>query len=73
MSTPRVLRFGPRDFRMWYYGRDAAFDPEISRPTGRVGLARSRDGMHWKRVPDPARGAVLDVGAAGEPHSGSAG
>lgn len=149
MSTPRVLRFGPRDFRMWYYGRDAAFDPQISLPTGRVGLARSRDGLqwtrvrgpeergsifnpaadadrfdsghvgvgdvtfdgreyemwyfggdrqaselagarrrgfplrigrarsrdglHWQRVPGPARGAVLDVGAAGEPDSSSVG
>lgn len=26
MSTPRVLRLGSRDFRMWYYGRDPAFD-----------------------------------------------
>jgi hypothetical protein len=61
VSNPRVLRFGPRDFRMWYYGRDAAFDPEISLPTGRVGLARSRDGIHWHRVRGPGpRGTVFD-------------
>jgi hypothetical protein len=64
MSTPRVLRFGPRDFRMWYYGRDAAFDPEISLPTGRVGLARSRDGVHWTRVRGPEeRGSLFNPAA----------
>lgn len=68
VSCPRVLRFGPRDFRMWYYGRDAAFDPEISLPTGRVGFAHSRDGIHWHRVRGPeTRGTVfnpsLDAGA----------
>lgn len=61
MSTPRVLRLGSRDFRMWYYGRDPAFDPAISLPTGRVGLARSRDGLHWTRVRGPEeRGTVFN-------------
>lgn len=61
MSCPRVLRVGPRDFRLWYYGRDAAFDPSIRLPTGRIGLARSTDGLHWQRVRGPAtRGAVFD-------------
>lgn len=61
VSCPRVLRVGSRDFRMWYYGRDAAFDPEIRLPSGRIGLARSRDGIHWTRVRGPAtRGAVMD-------------
>lgn len=61
VSCPRVLRLGPRDFRMWYYGRDAAFDRDIRLPSGRIGLARSRDGIHWRRVRGPAtRGAVMD-------------
>lgn len=61
VSCPRVLRFGPHDYRMWYYGRDAAFDPEVRLPTGRIGFARSRDGIHWQRVRGPAtRGAVMD-------------
>lgn len=61
VSCPRVLRLGPHDYRMWYYGRDASFDPEIRLPSGRVGLARSRDGIHWTRVRGPAtRGAVFD-------------
>ena len=46
---------------MWYYGRDEAFDPAIRLPTGRIGLARSADGIHWQRVRGPAtRGAVMD-------------
>ena len=46
---------------MWYYGRDAGFEPEIPLPTGRCGLARSDDGLNWTRVPGPlASGAVLD-------------
>jgi len=61
VSCPRVLLLGPHDFRMWYYGRDAAFDRDIRLPSGRIGLARSRDGIHWKRVRGPAtRGAVMD-------------
>lgn len=61
VSCPRVLRIGPRDFRMWYYGRDPSFDPTIRLPSGRVGLARSRDGIHWTRVRGPGiRGAVFD-------------
>lgn len=61
VSCPRVLRLGPRDFRMWYYGRDAAFNRDIRLPSGRIGLARSRDGIHWRRVRGPAtRGAVMD-------------
>lgn len=61
VSCPRVLRLGPRDFRMWYYGRDADFDRDIRLPTGRIGLARSRDGIHWQRIRGPAtRGAVMD-------------
>ena len=64
VSCPRVLRLGPRDFRMWYYGRDADFDRDIRLPTGRIGLARSRDGIHWQRVLGPAtRGAVMDPSA----------
>ena len=64
VSCPRVLRVGPRDFRMWHYGRDKGFDRDIRLPTGRIGLARSRDGIHWQRVHGPAsRGAVMDPSA----------
>jgi hypothetical protein len=46
---------------MWYYGRDAAFDPAIRLPSGRIGFARSSDGIRWQRVQGPAtRGAVMD-------------
>jgi hypothetical protein len=61
VSCPRVLRMGPRDFRMWYYGRDPSFDPAIRLPSGRIGLARSTDGIHWTRVRGPGvRGSVFD-------------
>jgi hypothetical protein len=64
-SCPRVLRLGPRDFRMWYYGRDASFERAgIRLPSGRIGLARSTDGIRWNRVRGPAtRGAVMDPAA----------
>jgi hypothetical protein len=58
-SSPQVLREGDR-WRMWYYGRDVDFDPEITGPHARTGLAESADGIHWERVRGPlALGAVL--------------
>lgn len=61
VSNPCVLRAPDGGWLMWYYGRDAAFEPEIPLPTGRCGLARSANGVHWRRVPGPlASGAVLD-------------
>ncbi len=61
VSCPRVLRDADGTWRMWYYGRDADFDREISLPTGRIGLAESADGLDWQRVRGPATmGAVLD-------------
>ncbi len=61
VSCPRVLREADGSWRMWYYGRDPAFDRRITLPTGRVGLARSSDGLHWERVDGPATlGAVFD-------------
>ena len=61
VSCPRVLRLGPGDFRMWYYGRDPQFDRSISLPTGRIGHARSTDGRSWTRVPGAGyRGSVMD-------------
>jgi hypothetical protein len=50
VSCPRVLRLGTRDWRMYYYGRDREFDPMIPLPSGRIGLAVSRDGLRWRRV-----------------------
>jgi hypothetical protein len=64
VSCPRVLRLGPADYRMWYYGRDPDFDPAIGLPTGRIGHARSTDGRVWERVTGSGyRGAVLDPAA----------
>jgi len=61
VSGPRVLRESNGRWRMWYYGRDRAFGPDIPLPTGRIGLAESDDGVHWTRVPGPMTGgAVLD-------------
>lgn len=62
VSGPRVLRAPGGGWRMWYYGRDRTFDREIGLPTGRIGLARSDDGVHWTRVRGPlTRGAVFEA------------
>ncbi len=68
VSSPQVLRKGADDWRMWYYGRDPAFDPMIPLPTGRVGMARSRDGIRWDRI--DGRGAM---GAVFEPSNAATG
>jgi hypothetical protein len=60
VSCPRILRLAPDDWRLWYYGRDPDFDPLVRLPTGRIGLATSRDGLNWQRVRGPgALGSVL--------------
>ncbi|MDG2244305.1 MAG: hypothetical protein P8L66_12535 [Rhodospirillaceae bacterium] len=61
VSCPKVMRMDDGTWRMWYYGRDKTFDRMIGLPTGRVGLATSDDGIHWKRVRGPGvMGSVLD-------------
>jgi hypothetical protein len=62
VSSPQVLRAPDGTWKMWYYGRDPSFDRQINLPTGRVGLATSRDGIHWERVRGP-----LTMGAVFEP------
>jgi predicted GH43/DUF377 family glycosyl hydrolase len=65
-SCPVVLR-SDDGYRMWYYGRERGFPgvtPDNERsviPMGRTGLAISRDGVHWQKVPGPGfRGSVFD-------------
>ena len=65
-SCPVVLRAAD-GYRMWYYGREQGFPqlaPEHAReaiPMGRSGLAISRDGLQWQKVPGPGyHGSVLD-------------
>jgi hypothetical protein len=61
VSCPRVLRLADGTWRMWYYGRDPGFDRRINLPTGRVGLARSADGINWERIRGPGiLGSVFD-------------
>ncbi len=67
VSGPRVLQGPDGLWRMWYYGRDPGFDRAINLPTGRVGLATSRDGLQWQRVTGP-----LTLGAVFEPHPDAA-
>lgn len=62
VSSPQVLRDDDGFWKMWYYGRDATFDRMINLPTGRCGLAISRDGVQWERVKGP-----LTMGAVFEP------
>jgi len=46
---------------MWYYGRDAAFDRMVIIPSGRCGMAVSKDGVTWERVSGPlAMGSVFE-------------
>ncbi|MCU0758983.1 MAG: hypothetical protein MUF07_07270 [Steroidobacteraceae bacterium] len=54
-----------RRWLLWYYCRDAAYDPMAPRTlgTGRVALASSRDGLAWQRVDGPlGKAAVLEHG-----------
>ena len=62
VSSPQVLREADGTWKMWYYGRDATFDRMISIPSGRCGMATSKDGITWERVRGP-----LTMGAAFEP------
>jgi hypothetical protein len=56
-----VLRLADDTWLLWYYGRDRGFDRQIGLPSGRIGLARSDDGLTWQRVAGPCtQGAVLD-------------
>ncbi len=63
VAGPRVLRGADGVWRMWYYGRDPAFDRAINLPTGRIGLATSSDGLEWQRIEGP-----LALGSVFEPH-----
>lgn len=53
VSSPCVVRGQDGTWRMWYYGRDKTFSRAITLPTGRVGLATSKDGLAWTRVDGP--------------------
>lgn len=59
LTGPRVLRTDDGQWRMWYTGRDAGFEPATRLPTGRIGLAASRDGQNWVRVPGPGSGGSV--------------
>jgi hypothetical protein len=62
VSCPQVLREEDGTFKMWYYGRDALFDRMINIPSGRCGMAISKDGVNWERVRGP-----LTMGSVFEP------
>lgn len=57
---------GPDMWRMYYYGRDTLMwnkgvAPLGQVPTGRIGMATSRDGIEWTRFKGPLpSGAILD-------------
>lgn len=58
-----------RRWLLWYYCRDAAYDPAAPRTlgTGRVALATSRDGLSWSRFDGPlGKAAVLEHGVEPE-------
>ena len=60
-SSPRVLHNTDGSWSMWYYGRDPEFDDSYTLPIGRIGYARSEDGIKWNRVKGPmTKGAVMD-------------
>ena len=61
VSCPRVLRNRSGGWLMWYYGRDPDFNRQVTLPSGRVGLAKSDDGISWERVRGPlTNGAVFE-------------
>jgi predicted GH43/DUF377 family glycosyl hydrolase len=66
VSHPFVLRVGD-EYWMWYGAIDGRFARDIGFPAvggvrvERIGLAKSKDGIHWNRLPRP----VLDNGPAG--------
>ena len=62
VSSPQVLHEPNGTWKMWYYGRDATFDRMINLPSGRCGMAVSKDGIVWERVRGP-----LTMGAVFEP------
>lgn len=62
VSGPHVIQDSKDSWTMWYYGHDVAFDPMVQLPTGRVGVARSKDGINWERVRGP-----LTLGSVFEP------
>ncbi len=66
-----VPRWDARSTRwlLWYYCRDAAYDPGAPRTlgTGRVALATSRDGLQWARFDGPlGKASVLEHGVEPE-------
>jgi predicted GH43/DUF377 family glycosyl hydrolase len=56
VADPYVIRIGP-DFYMYYLGQDRA-EP----PRQRLGVARSRDGVHWEKL---RSNPILDAGEPG--------
>lgn len=69
-AGPVVRRFARQDghdgtedeeWRMYYYGRALDFHDHsvCSLPTGSVGMATSRDGVHWERKRGIERGGAL--------------
>jgi hypothetical protein len=61
LAGPRVLREADGSWRMWYSGREGTFPAVTDWPTGRIGLATSRDGFNWQRVQGPGTlGSLLD-------------
>jgi len=62
MSSPQVLRGDDGTWKMWYCGRDTAFDPLVQMPGGRCGMAVSPDGINWERFSGP-----LPLGSVMEP------
>jgi len=61
VSSPQVVREEDDSWKMWYYGRDETFDRMVNLPTGRCGMAVSKDGITWERVRGPrTMGAVFE-------------
>jgi hypothetical protein len=53
IARPWVVRFG-KHYVMWFSYRGIADYRTDPRTSYRIGLAESRDGLHWDRKPDPA-------------------
>lgn len=58
ISTPRVLKDGPKDYKMWY-----SYRAQQDIATYRIGYAESKDGVRWTRMDEKMRS--LDVSESG--------
>jgi hypothetical protein len=57
-----VMRTGPQSYMMWYTaGERYQMVGDVYRGIVHIGMARSTDGIHWQKLPEPALRARLEA------------